>query len=134
MDYNSKNIRAAVKFFSVELDQTFLKVHAETFVIVTWIGEVMGRKRLPTLRKLSFKFRHWNSVIEGRYLNYTNNWYNNKHTPHSVAHLGFQRAGVQTLEKGQTIYKTKRNEYTSYIGDNFLIIRSYKIKYTYDCR
>ena len=45
-----------------------------------------------------------------------------------------QRAGVQTLEKGQTNIKRKRNKYKSYIGDNFLIIRIYKIRYTYDCR
>ena len=50
------------------------------------------------------------------------------------AHLGFQRAGAETLEKGQTNIKRKRNEYKSYIGDNFLITRSYKITYTYDCR
>ena len=30
--------------------------------------------------------------------------------------------------------KRKRKEYKSYIGDNFLITRSYKIKYTYDYR
>ena len=29
--------------------------------------------------------------------------------------------------------KRKRNEQKSYIGDNFLITRSYKIRYTYDC-
>ena len=46
----------------------------------------------------------------------------------------FQRAGVQTLEKGQTNIERKRNEYKSYIGDNFLIIRRYKIRFTYDCR
>ena len=46
----------------------------------------------------------------------------------------FQRTGVQTLEKGLTNIKRKRNEYKSYIGDSFLIIRNYKIRYTYDCR
>ena len=30
--------------------------------------------------------------------------------------------------------KRKRNEIKSYIGDNFLIFRSYEISYTYDCR
>ena len=45
----------------------------------------------------------------------------------TCAHLGFSEAGVQTLEKGQINIKRKRNEYNSYIGDNFLIIRSYKI-------
>ena len=30
--------------------------------------------------------------------------------------------------------KRKRNEYKSYIGDNFLITRSYKIRYTDNCR
>ena len=29
--------------------------------------------------------------------------------------------------------KQKRNKYKSYIGDNFLITRSYKIRYTCDC-
>ena len=46
------------KFFSVEVVQTFLKVRAENLVKVTRIGKVMGRKRPPTLRELSFKFRH----------------------------------------------------------------------------
>ena len=45
-------------FLSVELDQTFLKVNAKNLTKVTRIGEVMGRKRPPTLRKVSFKFRH----------------------------------------------------------------------------
>ena len=39
-------------------------------VKVTRIGEVMGRKRPPTLREPSFKFRHWNGVIEVRCLHY----------------------------------------------------------------
>ena len=40
----------------------------------------MGRKRAPTLKELSFKFRHYNSVFEGRCLNYANNYsHNNKH-------------------------------------------------------
>ena len=43
-------------------------------------------------------------------------------------------AGVQTLQKEQNNIKRKRNEYNSYIDDNFLIIRSFKIRYTYDCR
>ena len=43
---------------SVEVNRTFLKVHAKNLVKVTRIGEVIGRKRPPTLRKLSFKFRH----------------------------------------------------------------------------
>ena len=30
--------------------------------------------------------------------------------------------------------KRKRNEFKSYIGDNFLITRSYKIRHTYDYR
>ena len=41
----------------------------------------------------------------------------------------FQREGVQILGKGQTNTKRKINDYKSYIGDNFLITRSYKIKY-----
>ena len=51
--------------------------------------------------------------------------------------LDFQNAGVQTMEKGQTNIKRKKKrkkaEYKVYTGDNFLIIRSYKIRYTYDC-
>ena len=46
----------------------------------------------------------------------------------------FQRAGVKTLENGQTNIKRKRNEYNSYIDDTFLILRSHKIRYTYDSR
>ena len=46
----------------------------------------------------------------------------------------FERAGAHILEKRQTNIKRKRNEYKSYIGENFLIIRSYKIRYTYGCR
>ena len=58
MGYKSKKIKAAVKFLSVEVDRNFLKVHAKNFVKVTRIGEVMGSKKPPTLRKLSFKFGH----------------------------------------------------------------------------
>ena len=58
MGYKSKKIKAAVKFFSEEVDQNFLKVYAKNLVKVTRIGEVMGSKRPPTLRKLSFMFGH----------------------------------------------------------------------------
>ena len=58
MDYNSKNIRAVGIFFSVEVGETFLKVHVKNLVKVTKIREVMGRKRPPTLREPSFKFRN----------------------------------------------------------------------------
>ena len=58
MGYKSKNIIAAVNFFSVEVDLTFFKGHAKNLVKVTRIGEVMDRKIPSTLRKLSFKFRH----------------------------------------------------------------------------
>ena len=43
---------------SVEVDQTFLKVHAKNLVKVTGTGEIKGRKGPSTLRKLSLKFRH----------------------------------------------------------------------------
>ena len=43
-------------------------------------------------------------------------------------HLGFSQGRVQTLQKEQTNVKRKRNEYNSYIGDNFLITKSYKIR------
>ena len=56
MDYNSKNIRAVGIFFSVEVDQTFLKVRVKNVVKVTTIQEVMGRKRPPVLREPPFKF------------------------------------------------------------------------------
>ena len=36
-------------------------MHAKNLVKVTRTGEVKGRKRPPTLRKLSFKFR--NSIV-----------------------------------------------------------------------
>ena len=60
------------KLFSVEVDQTFLKVHAKNLVKVTGTWEVKGRKRPPTLRKLSFKFRNQNSVVEACCFNYAN--------------------------------------------------------------
>ena len=66
----------------VEVDQTFLKVNAKDLVKVTRIKEVMGRKKPPNLRKLSFKFRHENSVIGACCLNYANNQYNNKDGRH----------------------------------------------------
>ena len=44
--------------FGVEENQTFLKVRAKFLVKITRNAEVMGRKRPPTLRELSFKFRH----------------------------------------------------------------------------
>ena len=55
--YNFKNIRV-VALVRVEVIQTFLKVRSENLVKVTRIGKVMGRKRRPTLRELSFKFHH----------------------------------------------------------------------------
>ena len=58
MGYKSKKIKKAVKFFSAEVDRNFLKVYAKNFVKVARIGEVMGSKRLPTLKKLCFKFGH----------------------------------------------------------------------------
>ena len=58
MGYNSKNVRAVANIFSADIDQTFLKVHAKNLVKVTGTGEVKRRKRPPTLRNLSFKFRH----------------------------------------------------------------------------
>ena len=61
------------KLFNAEVDQTFLKVHAKNLVKVTRTREVMGRKRPPTLRKLSLKFRHKNGVIEACCFNYANN-------------------------------------------------------------
>ena len=74
MGYDSKNIGAVVKsFYCREVDQTLLKVHAKNLVKVTRTGELMRRKRPPTLKKLSFKFLHQNSVIEARCFNYANN-------------------------------------------------------------
>ena len=52
----------------------------------------------------------------------------------SGAHLGFSEGRGPNLKKEQTNIKKKRNEYKSCTGDNFLIIRTYKIRYTYDCR
>ena len=49
-------------------------------------------------------------------------------------HLGFSESRGPNFRKGANQYKTKRNEYKSYIGDNSLIIKSYKIRYTYDWR
>ena len=46
------------KLFSAEVDQTFLMLHGKNLVKVNGAGEVKGRKRPPTLRKLSFKFRY----------------------------------------------------------------------------
>ena len=58
MGYNPKELEWWQKFFTVEVDQTFLKVRAKNLVKVTRIGKVMGKKRPSTLRELSFKFRH----------------------------------------------------------------------------
>ena len=65
--------RQRQKLFSVEVDQTFLKVPAKNLVKVTGTGEIKGGKGPPTLRKLSFKFRHQSSVVEARCFNYANN-------------------------------------------------------------
>ena len=46
------------KFFSVEVDRTFLKMCAKNLVKVTRIAEVMSRNGPPTLRNLSFQFRY----------------------------------------------------------------------------
>ena len=55
MDYNSKNIRVAVKLFCAEIDQLFLNVYTKNLVKVTRTGDAMGRNRPPTLRKLFSK-------------------------------------------------------------------------------
>ena len=46
------------KHFSVEVDQTFLKVLAKNLAKVTGTGEVKGREGSSTVRRPSFKFRH----------------------------------------------------------------------------
>ena len=58
MGYNSKTIRAMGNRFSLEVDQIFLKLNDRNLEKVTNITEVMVRKRLPTLRDISFKFRN----------------------------------------------------------------------------
>ena len=58
MSYNSKNIIAAVKVLSLEVDRTFLKMRAKNLEKVTRIGEVLGIRRQATLRNLSFQLRH----------------------------------------------------------------------------
>ena len=68
-----KNQEQRQKRFSLEVDQTFLNMHAKKLVKVTGTGEIKCRKRPPTLRKLSFKFHHQNSVVEARFFNYANN-------------------------------------------------------------
>ena len=62
--------------FSAEVDPTFVKEHVKNLVQVTKTGEFMGRKRPPTLRKLSFKFHHQDGVIGASCFNYANNYYN----------------------------------------------------------
>ena len=56
MGYNSKNRRAVAKMFERIGNPNISG--AKYLVKVTWIGEIMGRKRPPTLKELSFKFRH----------------------------------------------------------------------------
>ena len=58
MGYNSKNIIAAVKILSVEVDRAFLKMRAKNLEKVTRIGEVLGRRRQATLRNRFFQLRH----------------------------------------------------------------------------
>ena len=58
MGYNSKNIVAAVKILSVEVDRIFLKMRAKNLEKVTRIGEVVDRRTQATLRNLSFQLRH----------------------------------------------------------------------------
>ena len=53
-----KKLELWQKFFSVEVDETILKVRAKNLVKVTRIGKVMGKNIPSTLRELSFKFRH----------------------------------------------------------------------------
>ena len=43
------------------------------------------------------------------------------------AHLGFSEDRGPNFRKGETSVKRKRGEFNSYISDNFLIMRSYKI-------
>ena len=49
MGYNSKKYKLWQKFFTVEVDQTFLKVSAKNLVKVTRIGKIMDKKKPPTL-------------------------------------------------------------------------------------
>ena len=56
----------------MEVDRIFHKVHAKNLEKVAIIGEVMGRERPSILRKLSFKFHHYNNFVEAHCLNYAN--------------------------------------------------------------
>ena len=60
------------KFFNVQVDRTFLKVHAKDLVKEARIREVMKRRRLPILSEIFFKFRYQNSFNEARYFDYAN--------------------------------------------------------------
>ena len=53
-----KTVFAGQKLLSVEIDETFLKVHTKNLVRVTGNGEVKSRKGPSTLRRLSFRFPH----------------------------------------------------------------------------
>ena len=78
-------------------------MHGKSLLKVTRTGEVVGRKRLSTLRKLSFKFRHSNSVIEARCFSYVKNYYNNKHD-----HMRQERSDKgPTLELNKTSINKK---------------------------
>ena len=45
MGYNSKKLELWQKFFSLKVDQTFMKVRTKDLVKVTRIGKVMGKKK-----------------------------------------------------------------------------------------
>ena len=47
------------------------------------------------------------------------------------APLGFFEDKHPNIRKRENQYKTKNKQYKSYIGDNFLITRSYKIRHSY---
>ena len=50
------------------------------------------------------------------------------------AHLEFSEGRGPNFRKGANQYKTKKKRISVIPGHNFLIIRNYKIRYTYDCR
>ena len=78
-------------------------MHGKSLGKVTRTEEVVGRKRLSTLRKLSFKFRHSNSVIEARCFAHVKNYSNNKHD-----HMRQERSDEgATLELNKTSINKK---------------------------
>ena len=105
-------------------------------LLITYYLQQTDRKQkkiISIFKNIDFKIEMVTNLTEVDFPDVTFNLESNTYHPRCASRV-FRGQGPKLYKKGQTSIEQKRNEYKSYIGDNFLIIRRYKIMFTYDCR